>query len=137
MLFRSRHLKVRNVEAVDVVRRCAEALQVLELERGVTVEVEDDGTAPVVRADLQALEQVLTNLLSNAVKYNRERGRVRVRVRNGDEVQITVDDTGRGIPEAQLGRLFEPFNRLGAARTTIPGTGLGLVITRQIGRAHV
>ena len=87
----------------------------------------------VVRADAARLSQILANLLSNAVKYNRPHGRVDVQARReGDELRIDVCDTGLGMNEEQRAQLFQPFNRLGAERTHTEGTGLGLVITRDL-----
>jgi CheY-like chemotaxis protein len=76
---------------------------------------------------------VLLNLLSNAVKYNRPAGRVRLAAQAaGDGVCILVGDSGAGLSEAQQQALFQPFNRLGAERSKVEGTGLGLVITRSL-----
>jgi CheY-like chemotaxis protein len=85
-------------------------------------------------ADRQRLKQVLINLLSNAVKYNREGGTVWIRLepRSGDRLRLLVCDTGPGIEEAQLGKLFEPFERLGAEATGVEGTGLGLTVSRGL-----
>ena len=86
-----------------------------------------------VDADPVRLRQVLVNLLSNAVKYNRPGGRVALtwrRSKNGCEILIT--DTGQGIPADQLAGLFQPFNRLGAESSTVEGTGIGLVLSRQL-----
>ena len=86
-----------------------------------------------VTANARALEQVLTNLLSNAIKYNRPGGEVVVGVeRFATEVQISVSDDGIGIPADMVGQLFQPFNRLGAELSGIEGTGLGLMIVRQL-----
>ncbi|WP_058087586.1 hybrid sensor histidine kinase/response regulator [Aquabacterium parvum] len=86
-----------------------------------------------VRADQLRLRQVLVNLLSNAIKYNRRSGQVLVEAMGvGDEVVISVSDTGRGMDAQQLAHLFEPFNRLGAERTPIEGTGIGLVIVKRL-----
>jgi hypothetical protein len=86
-----------------------------------------------VRADATRLRQVLLNLLTNAIKYNRPGGEVRVTARaEGGEVLIGVSDSGRGIDAAQLASLFEPFNRLGAEREGIEGTGIGLVIVKSL-----
>jgi PAS domain S-box-containing protein len=84
-----------------------------------------------VLADQQRLKQVLINLLSNAVKYNRRGGEVRVRCTESAEgrVEIAVADTGRGMTPEQLERLFDPFERLGAERTDVEGTGLGLSLS--------
>lgn len=93
-----------------------------------------DGTC--VRADTARVRQILLNLLSNAVKYNREGGLIIVSCKTkGDAVRITVADTGPGIPEEQHMQLFQPFQRLGAERTAIEGTGIGLVICKRLAEA--
>ena len=88
-------------------------------------------------ADPRRLQQCLTNLLSNAVKYNERGGRVTVAltVPEPGRVCIAVQDDGLGMDAAQLAGLFQPFNRLGRERSERPGTGLGLVITRQLVQA--
>ena len=86
-----------------------------------------------VQADPVRLRQVLLNLLSNAIKYNRPQGTVTPRIwRQGDRVAIAIEDTGLGLSPEQRAHLFEPFNRLGAERTGIEGTGIGLVIVRRL-----
>ncbi len=84
-------------------------------------------------ADYTRSKQVLLNLLSNAIKYNRPSGSVEVRCRReGNAVRIEVHDTGPGIPADKRGKLFTAFDRLGAEGSNIEGTGIGLVITRQL-----
>ena len=96
-----------------------------------------------VLADATRLRQVLLNLLSNAIKYNKPGGSVRVEaLRRGASVLLRVADTGRGMSDEQLRHLFEPFNRLGADRGEIEGTGIGLAITKALvermgGSVHV
>jgi CheY-like chemotaxis protein/anti-sigma regulatory factor (Ser/Thr protein kinase) len=86
-----------------------------------------------VHADSTRLKQVLLNLLSNAIKYNRDRGRVDVSVeREGNTIRLGVRDTGRGMSEAQLAQIFQPFSRLGLEDGEIEGTGIGLSITRRL-----
>lgn len=86
-----------------------------------------------VMADAQRLHQCLVNLLTNAVKYNRRGGAVTVDVAMApQQVEITVGDEGIGLDATQQQHLFEPFNRLGRDAGDIPGTGLGLVITRHL-----
>ena len=100
-----------------------------------SISLEFRGPAPTgyVRADRQRLKQVLINLLSNAIKYNRDRGRVVVAAVLGDgRHRIQVEDTGPGLTETQLGRLFTPFDRLGAETTATEGTGMGLVLARGL-----
>jgi PAS domain S-box-containing protein len=84
-------------------------------------------------ADARAVEQVLLNLLSNAIKYNRPAGTVKVTLSRGDEhIHVAVHDEGEGLNVAQQAHLFQPFNRLGAEQRRVEGTGLGLVIARQL-----
>ena len=87
----------------------------------------------VARADPTRLRQVLLNLLSNAVKYNREGGEVTVQAQRRDgHVVLSVSDSGRGLEEHQLKRLFEPFDRLGAEQEAIEGSGIGLAIVKGL-----
>ncbi len=86
-----------------------------------------------ILADRVRLRQVLVNLLSNAIKYNRPGGEVIVRASTEDgEIVIDVSDTGMGLSPRQVAHLFEPFNRLGAEKTGVEGTGIGLVIVRRL-----
>lgn len=87
-----------------------------------------------VRADEQALRQVLLNLVSNGVKFNREGGEVNVSwTGDGDTIRLRVSDTGIGIPEDKIDLLWVPFERLGAEEAGIVGTGLGLTLAmRQV-----
>jgi PAS domain S-box-containing protein len=87
-----------------------------------------------VHADLTRVKQVMINLLSNAIKYNRPGGVVTVRCERGgdDRVRILVADSGAGLAPAQLAQLFQPFNRLGQENSTEEGTGIGLVVTKQL-----
>jgi PAS domain S-box-containing protein len=87
-----------------------------------------------VLGDLTGIKQVMINLLSNAIKYNRVDGQVRVTyAMNGEQrLRISVEDTGVGMSPEQLSQLFQPFNRLGQECGSVEGTGIGLVVTRQL-----
>ena len=94
-------------------------------------------TPAIVLADSTRLRQILLNLLGNAVKYNRDGGSVSLRIARQEdgsgngEVAVSVVDTGPGLSADELARLFVPFDRLGREKTS-PGTGIGLVISRQL-----
>jgi two-component system phosphate regulon sensor histidine kinase PhoR len=97
---------------------------------------------PLVLGDSDRLQQVLINLADNAVKYTPKGGTVTIAaqlVPNGDTpvVEITVTDTGSGIPNEELPRLTERFYRVDKARSReLGGTGLGLAIVKHIVQAH-
>ena len=95
-----------------------------------------DVDLPVILADPLRLRQVLLNLLSNAIKYNRPHGEVRLqalRLPDG-RLQVQVCDSGMGMTADQLQHLYEPFNRLGRERSHAEGTGIGLVLSRELMR---
>lgn len=84
-------------------------------------------------ADRTRLRQVLLNLVSNAIKYNRPGGRVAIEVEPvGERVRVSVSDTGAGIDAARHHEVFQPFQRLGAEKSAIEGTGIGLVICKNL-----
>jgi signal transduction histidine kinase len=91
-----------------------------------------------VRCDALRIEQVVTNIVSNAVKYSPEGGTVRVCVRSAGAgtAEVEVADEGLGISEEDRRHLFEPFRRVGDSKHSIPGSGLGLYVARQIVTAH-
>jgi PAS domain S-box-containing protein len=89
---------------------------------------------PFVMADRQRFKQVLLNLLGNAVKYNRHGGSVIVTCKQtpSNHWRISIADTGPGISQEDLGRLFQPFERLVAAQSNVEGTGLGLTLAKRL-----
>jgi signal transduction histidine kinase len=92
-----------------------------------------------LKADRRAIQQILINVLSNAVKFTPVGGHVQVEARRGGsgELVIAVSDTGIGIPEDSLERVFAPFERAGdPAMRSVEGTGLGLSITRGLVELH-
>jgi len=106
--------------------------------RGVELIREPTEEPLVIRGDRRQLEQALVNLLDNAVKYTDPPGRVVLSIRRRDrEVHLEVSDTGVGIPEEHIPRIFERFYRVDKARSRqLGGTGLGLAIVKHIVQAH-
>jgi len=89
---------------------------------------------PSLFVDNSRAKQIIVNLLTNAIKYNRKNGRVILlaEIANGNTVRIIVRDTGIGIPKEKQQLIFKPFNRLGADKSNIEGTGIGLVIVSKL-----
>lgn len=102
------------------------------------LEVEQDGAELLVLGDRERLKQVVVNLLENAIKYNRPGGNVIVRAtRSSGKGVISVSDTGIGIPQQDLGRIFERFYRVNRDRSrAVGGSGLGLAIVKHILEKH-
>ena len=116
---------LRAVSLDDLVRDCVGIISPQASERDLEVEI-GEITDALVRADKQRLRQVLLNLLSNAIKYNRPQGRVVVSTElTGDQVRLSVADTGLGISPEMVERLFIPFDRLTSRRpvSRAPGSG--------------
>jgi PAS domain S-box-containing protein len=123
------------VAVAEVAGEVLDLLRPLAARRAITLRAEDaQACTRHVLADRQRLKQVLLNLLSNAIKYNREAGSIVVacEARPDDRLRITVRDTGHGLPPDSMDRLFTPFERLGAERTSTEGTGLGLALSKRI-----
>ena len=123
-------------EPVDLGLLATEMLQLAEpwaRRHRVRLEPAPPAGGPWASADRMRLSQVLMNLVSNAIKYNRPGGWVRLFTEVDESCcRVVVEDSGVGLDEAQRHALFQPFNRLGAERSGVQGTGLGLVISRDL-----
>jgi PAS domain S-box-containing protein len=126
-----------DVEIGDVVAQSVERVEPAAHRKSISITVSGK-EGVVVRADAMRVGQVLDNLLSNAVKFTPDGGTVRIRVTPlAEACSIEVEDSGPGIPRDERGRLFERFFRSReAVSRSIPGTGLGLVVSRRIAEAH-
>jgi signal transduction histidine kinase/ActR/RegA family two-component response regulator len=130
-------LSVEPVAMQPVIKETCQLMAPLAVGRSITVSQPRPWPALAVNADRQRLSQILVNLLSNAVKYNHAGGTVTItcQAAGPGQARLTVADTGPGIPAADLARVFDPFERLGAGQTAIEGTGLGLPLARAFAEA--
>ncbi|HEY9080253.1 PAS domain S-box protein [Magnetovibrio sp.] len=129
------HVHLKPVSAAGVIDECVTLVQPLALKRSVRFAVaEIAGPQVQIQVDRMKFKQVLLNLMSNAVKYNVQGGRVEISARNDGAggLRIDVTDTGQGLSADECAQLFEPFQRLGAERTDVEGTGLGLVLAKRM-----
>lgn len=139
------HLESRSLQlypqAIDIAELIGQASSYVAV-RAEEAEIDTSGlTCPAgifVEADPDRTRQILVNLLNNAVKFTKSGGSVGIAVLSGPEnfVDVTVWDTGVGIPADQQDRIFDSFHQVGAGVMTNPrdGTGLGLTISRQLAR---
>lgn len=122
----------------DMLEEVADRFAVQSKQRKINIDVSVDAGVGSISIDRDKIDQVLDNLLSNAIKYTADEGIVRICANRSDDwVEISVEDTGIGIPRKDLSRIFERFYRVDKARSrNMGGTGLGLSIAREIVKAH-
>lgn len=122
------------VSLSEVMLECRAMIEPQAQKRGIGMTFPRFDIPRFVKADRTRVKQVLINLLFNAVKYNKPCGAVAVEctLSPPDSIRISVRDTGAGLAPEQLAQLFQPFNRLGREAGVEEGTGIGLVVTKQL-----
>ena len=124
-------------DIMDLLHECRDVVATKAEEDDIQIRVIEPDGPTMIDADRNKVKQVILNLLSNALKYNRPKGSVILKaVATEGQMQISVQDTGIGIPEDAVGHLFEKFYRVRDHETKATGTGLGLSICKQIVQGH-
>jgi CheY-like chemotaxis protein len=118
----------------DVMLECQAMIEPQAQKNGIRMSFPHLEIPYFVKADRTRVKQVLINLLSNAIKYNRAGGTVEVTcgASSAKRIRISVHDTGEGLSPEKLAQLFQPFNRLGQEASSEEGTGIGLVVSKQL-----
>ena len=118
----------------EVMLECQAMIESQAQKRGISMTFPPFDIPYFVHADRTRVKQVLINLLSNAIKYNKARGTVVVDcfASTPERIRVSVKDTGEGLPPEKLAQLFQPFNRLGQETRAEEGTGIGLVVAKQL-----
>ena len=127
-------LSLEPVSVSDVLSECQAMMEAQAQQRGIVMTFPRFATPSFAWADQTRLKQVVINLLSNAIKYNKAKGHVTVDYSavSSDRIRISFQDTGAGLTSEKLAHLFQPFNRLGQEAGSVAGTGIGLVVTKQL-----
>jgi protein-histidine pros-kinase len=127
-------LSMEPVSLDELFKETEDLVRPLAQENRIRIEETPRDAGQHVFADQQRLRQVLLNLLTNAVKYNRPAGLVQIasQVNDAGIMRISIRDTGNGMSESELQRLFTPFERLTAEQSGVEGTGLGLALSRRL-----
>ncbi len=129
-------------ENFDMLGLCHEVIDQLEVKaekKGVKLKLPKKFSEPIImRGDYRRIYQVMTNLISNAINYTKKGGLIKIGFKEMNaSVRVIVEDNGRGIPEADLSRIFERFYRVDKSRSRGKGgTGLGLSIVKHIIEGH-
>ncbi len=133
----SQPLKEEPVEVVTVANNAIRSAVMTARQAGLEIQSINQLSRAIVMGDADRLGQVFDNLLSNAIKYNRPGGKVTVRIeQSGANVLVAISDTGIGIPDEELDRIWERYYRARTTATTHTGIGLGLANVRRIIEAH-
>jgi PAS domain S-box-containing protein len=127
-------LSLEPMSLVDVMLECQAMIEPQAQKSGIRMSFPQFEIPYFVNADRTRVKQVLINLLSNAIKYNRVEGLVDVTcsASSPERIRISVQDTGEGLSPEKLAQLFQPFNRLGQEGSSEEGTGIGLVVSKQL-----
>jgi PAS domain S-box-containing protein len=122
------------VSLTEVMLECQGMIEPQAQQRGIHMTYPQADIPYYVLADRTRVKQVLINLLSNAIKYNREQGMVEVKCTDStrERTRVSVKDTGAGLNPEHLAQLFQAFNRLGQEAGGEEGTGIGLVVAKQL-----
>ena len=132
----SRQIEMDRVDLKNVVKRCINEAAIAMAER--RIKLSSDLDECYVRGNEDMLYELVENLIQNAIRYNVEDGTIFVSLKNvGEEVKLTVKDSGIGIPEKDQAKVFERFYRVDKSRSKkTGGTGLGLAIVKHIAEIH-
>ncbi len=116
-----------------VIRGSIKLVEGKAKQRNITISSNTEGSDIFVMADGKRLKQIIVNLLDNAIKFNKQGGQVSIilDVDDNDIMRLSFIDTGYGIDEGSIDKLFKPFSRLGADGLGIDGTGIGLSLCKQ------
>lgn len=121
------------VDITPVIKLTAQSVKVLADQKKITLSTALESNLPKLYINSDSIERVLRNLLSNAIKYTDDGGRIKVRAEVselGDSLEVSVQDTGIGIPEEHLPHIFDRFYRVENKVHTVKGTGLGLHLVK-------
>jgi signal transduction histidine kinase len=127
----------KQIDLVSLLEECAGLMQAQARETGLKLQVVAPPEISPIQGDADKIKQAILNLVSNAIKYNRPNGQIILAVESGEnEVTIIVKDSGIGISEEHMERLFTKFYRVPGSEQHAQGTGLGLSIVKRIVEGH-
>lgn len=131
-------LKLQKIDILEIVNKVITLLKSKLETKEIKIELNIQKELPLIYADKDKLEQVFFNLLDNAIKFNVNKGKIKISAElQKDNIRIDIEDTGIGIPEKDLPRIFERFYRVDKTRSRdLGGTGLGLSIVKHIVELH-
>ncbi|AMM42238.1 integral membrane sensor signal transduction histidine kinase [Candidatus Desulfofervidus auxilii] len=130
--------KFRTFSLFPIIEKSTLKLTPLAQRKKIKIEMNIEDNLPLVRIDEERITQVIENLLSNAIKFTADGGKISISANKneGNMITVSVTDTGCGIPQEELEKVFEKFKRIESGWVAVRGTGLGLSIAKHIITAH-
>jgi signal transduction histidine kinase len=132
-------VKEEEVDVTQVLEQCLRLLRERAAEFGLRMSLETTGPQVLLRADVTLIKQLFINLVGNAIKFTQPGGEIRARIEHGPDggCLVKLTDTGIGIAETDIERVFEPFYQVETVLVRKRGgTGLGLPLSRKIMQLH-
>ncbi len=130
-------LTLRELDFKDIIDRVIEIMKPQADSGKIELSVQYDGRIPFIKGDVPLLERVVTNLVGNALKFTPPGGKVKVFCKDLDkDIEISISDTGEGIPPEYVDRIFDRFQQSPGERRARTGTGLGLTISKYVVESH-
>ena len=124
---------------IEIIEDCVNQVQVLAKEHDLTISIMKEPDLPEVYLNIDSISRALMNIVSNAIKYSPDGKRIKIRAersRDGEFVEVSVEDQGMGIPEQYQKKIFDRFFRVENATHTVKGTGLGLHLVKVTIEKH-
>lgn len=132
-------LEKTKTDIIEVVEDAVNQVQVLAKEHDLTISIMKEPDLPQIYINIESISRAFMNILSNAIKYSPDGKRIKVRVersRDGEYIEVSVEDQGPGIPEKDRKKVFDRFYRCENATHTVKGTGLGLHLVKVTIEKH-
>ena len=127
-------LSIEDINLNEILLESLELVEQLTKQKNISIYFQEGCEDIIISTDKQRLKQVIINILSNAIKYNKTDGNIKITFDNKTEnyINIYIKDTGIGISKDKLQNIYKPFDRLGAEKSDIEGSGLGLALTKRL-----
>ncbi len=126
-------------DITPLINITVQSVKMLADQKQLMISTTIESNLPKIYMNSDSIERVIRNLLGNAIKYTSEGGRIKVRaevIKNGRELEVSVEDTGIGIPEEHLDHIWDRFYRIENKVHTVKGTGLGLHLVKVAIEEH-
>ena len=133
------HLEKTKQDIVEIIEDAVNQVQVLAKEHDLTISIMKEPDLPEIPLNVDSISRAFMNILSNAIKYSPDGKRIKVRAersRDGEYVEVSVEDQGPGLSEKDQKRVFDRFYRVENATHTVKGTGLGLHLVKVTVEKH-